>query len=68
MEQRKAWKENLGAAAVLAVILLAFAGCMRVAAWVGPDHNKPPCTIADVNAGVDRCQPDYPPELPSGTD
>lgn len=68
MEERKAWKENLGAVAVLFAVLVIFVGLMRAAAWIGPDHNQPPCTIADVNAGVDRCQPEYPPELPSGTD
>ena len=48
-------------------ILAAFAGCMAVAGALGPDHGQT-CTSADVNQGVDRCQPDYPPELPSGTD
>jgi len=67
MKKRKGWIENLGALAVLAAILLAFAGCMAIANAVGGRHDQP-CTIQDVNAGVDRCQPDYPPELPSGTD
>jgi len=68
MEQRTTWKDRLAMLAISALILAAFAGCMRVAAWVGPDHNQPPCTIQDVNAGVERCDPAIPPELPSGTD
>lgn len=66
--QRSAWLDRLGVLVVGAVILVAFAGCMRVAAWVGPDRNQAPCTAADVNNGRDECQPDYPPELPSGAD
>lgn len=65
--KKEAWLDRLGVLVVLAVILLAFAGCMAVANAIG-GRDTQTCTAQDVNAGVDRCQPEYPPELPSGTD
>lgn len=66
--QRNVWLERLGSVVIVALLLVAFAGCMAVANLVGGRTDDKPCTITDVNAGVDRCQPDYPPELPSGSD
>ena len=67
MRPRTTWKDRLAMLGVTAVILVAFAGCMRLAGAVNPRNNEP-CTIQDVNRGKDRCDPAYPLELPSGTD
>ena len=67
MARKTTWKDWAAMLTVSILLLAAFAGCMRLAGTVNHVDNRP-CTIEDVNRGVDRCDNDLPPELPSGTD
>lgn len=59
------WKDRAAMLAIVIVIVAAFAGAMRVAGAIGGPHGQP-CTSQDVTS--DRCSPQHPEELPSGTD